>query len=917
MGLLKNKILIIIGVVLLLGGCTWLFIWFSKSKAPVSPAVNAIPVNTFCVIESQQARDTWKKLAQGNLLWEDLGVTATVGSINRSGHLLDSLLNSSPEAAELIAGNPGWLSLHCTGNDQLNWLFAVSLPRVNDESTVRDFISKVSGGKKAQEEDHKNITIYRSGNYSYAFRQGTLILSDNNSLVGASLDQLEKGLSLLKDKSFAAVLATAGGKADANVYINYAQLPLFLKRSGSEDAAEHIEALSRFAGWSEADLTVKPNSAMFNGFTQASDTAGDFLALFRKQQPQRVQVTSILPGNTTSMLFFGIGSFPAYYDSYQDYLEKHGLGAERSSSIMGINTQYRINIDSLMTGWIGNEMAYVTTNGAGSQDDRCYAVFASNNIAQAREQLGRLKYITDFIDRQAQSGADMRPDTSYFNGYPIRRIGILHLVPIMFGSTYDRLVNTYYTIIGRYVVFANSDAALRTFIISYENGKTMAADRFYVDFATNLSDETNVYLYTAVNRSKDFYKSFANESVGAQLENQSELLRKIEGFGVQFSANNNLFYTNAFVRHNNPETKQEIASLWEAALDTTFSGKPELVLNHNSKTLDVFVQDDANGIYLFSNTGKLWWKRKLPEKIIGRVQQVDALKNGKLQLVFCTSSSLYVIDRNGKDLDKFPMRLPAACTNGVQVFDYENNRDYRLLIGCADKEVYNYTIKGAKVEGWKFDAMQDITLAPIQRCQVSGKDYIVVADRTGRLYIVDRQGKTRLQLKQRLSAPLSEFILEPGKDFERTRIVSSDSLGNVIRINLNDVPENIHLTDFGTRPAFDYRDINNDGVREYIMLDTARLTVFSQDKQPVMNYVFEKAASGHPLVFAFPQNDVRIGAVTRASGEIHLVNASGVETQGFPLFGETAFSIGDLNNDGNLMLVCGGKRKYIYAYPVK
>jgi len=915
-GLLKNKLLIILGVVLLLGGCAWLFIWFSRSKAPVSPAVNAIPVNAFCVIESQQARATWKKLAQGNLLWEDLGATQTAADISRTARLLDSLLAASPEAAALLENNPAWLSLHCTGNDELDWVFALSLPRLSDEDEAASFIAKASG-KKFQEEAHTEASIMRGDKFSYALRQGTLILSDNNALVKASLDQLAKGHSLMKDKGFAAVLGTAGPKADGNIYLNYEQLPVFVKRITNENFHTHVERMRHFAGWTEVDLSLKPNAAMFNGFSTASDSARDFLSLFRKQKPQRMDMVSVLPASTATMIFYGVGDFPTYYQSHETYLEKHGMGAERSSSIMGISTQYRVDIVELMTSWIGNEMAMVTTAGPGSVEERSYAVLGSNNIALAREQLSKLKYVTDFIDRQAASHSEMVPDTSFFNGYAIRRLGILHLLPILFGSPFDRLDNTYYTIVGRYVVFANSDAALRSFIISYENGKTLANDRFYADFASNLSDASNVYIYSAVGRSKELYREYASTGLAGHLENQGELLSKIEAVGIQYSANNGLFYTNAFVRHSNTEEKQEISSLWETALDTVFSGRPQLLLNHNTKALDIFVQDDANTIYLISNTGKLAWKRRLPEKIIGDVQQVDALKNGKLQIAFCAGSSIYVIDRNGKDLAPFPLKLPAPSTNGLRVFDYDNNRDYRFLTACSDKMVYNYTIRGQKVEGWKFEAMQEIALAPIQHCAVAGKDYIVIADKSGRLYAVDRQGRARLQLKQRLCTPLYQFTLEPGKDLSKTRAVCADSSGNVLRVSFDDTPENIHLTELRTTPGFEYQDLDGDGVREFILLDTARLSVYTQDRKPLFNHILEKCADGKPLVFRLRNNEMHIGIVCRKASEIHLINSSGVALPGFPLFGDTPFSIGDLNNDGNYVMICGGKGSYLYAYPVK
>jgi len=43
-------------------------------------------------------------------------------------------------------------------------------------------------------------------------------------------------------------------------------------------------------------------------------------------------------------------------------------------------------------------------------------------------------------------------------------------------------------------------------------------------------------------------------------------------------------------------------------------------------------------------------------------------------------------------------------------FDYDNNNDYRLLITCKNKRIYNYTIKGKKVKGWKHNRGSDPTI---------------------------------------------------------------------------------------------------------------------------------------------------------------------------------------------------------------
>ena len=80
--------------------------------------------------------------------------------------------------------------------------------------------------------------------------------------------------------------------------------------------------------------------------------------------------------------------------------------------------------------------------------------------------------------------------------------------------------------------------------------------------------------------------------------------------------------------------------------------------------------------------------------INSEIFQVDYFRNGKLQLLFSTRNELYLIDRNGNFVEKYPVKLRSPATCGLSVFDYDNNRDYRLFIACEDKHIYAYTKEG-------------------------------------------------------------------------------------------------------------------------------------------------------------------------------------------------------------------------------
>jgi hypothetical protein len=174
-----------------------------------------------------------------------------------------------------------------------------------------------------------------------------------------------------------------------------------------------------------------------------------------------------------------------------------------------------------------------------------------------------------------------------------------------------------------------------------------------------------------------------------------------------------------------------------------------------------------------------------------------------------------------------------------------------------------------------------------------------------------------LSLKEKLNAPVTQIVVEAGKDLSRTRIVSADSFGNVSRLTLSDDLERMHFMDFEDTPGFEYRDIDGDGNREFIFLDAHRLMLFNQDKAPVMSYTFESKPDPVPQVFYFDTKDVRIGVRCPEKAELHLINNGGSDAEGFPVTGSTAFSIGKLNGDAGLTLVCGNNGKYLCAYSLR
>ena len=128
---------------------------------------------------------------------------------------------------------------------------------------------------------------------------------------------------------------------------------------------------------------------------------------------------------------------------------------------------------------------------------------------------------------------------------------------------------------------------------------------------------------------------------------------------------------------------------------------------------------------------------------MSEIYQIDFYRNNKLQYLFNTPTKLYLLDRNGNHVAKYPFSLPEKASSGLSVFDYDSNRDYRIFLPLNDRKVYLFDKTGARVPGWNIPQTEGIVSQPVQFFRSSGSDYIIFSDKY-RNYIMDRRGNNRV-----------------------------------------------------------------------------------------------------------------------------------------------------------------------------
>jgi hypothetical protein len=298
---------------------------------------------------------------------------------------------------------------------------------------------------------------------------------------------------------------------------------------------------------------------------------------------------------------------------------------------------------------------------------------------------------------------------------------------------------------------------------------------------------------------------------------------------------------------------------------------------------------------------------------MGNISQLDYFKNGKLQYFFNTANALYLLDRRGKSVGKFPIQLISSATCSASVVDYEANRNYRFFLPCRDKSIRIFDRNGKLIANWK-SASDNEVAQPVKYLRIGSKDYFIFGD-NHELHILNRKGEN--VLKSKILIPLSGNSISLSDDSDTPKLICTDTDGTVHFISLKGEREYKQFRHFSPSHFFDFEDVTTSGRKEFIFLDKKELNVYNFDGSKVFSFTFNSDISEALVIADFSSKDHKIGIVSTSDSKIYLFNQTGKLQNGFPLEGRTAFSIANMKDANMYNLIVGGKENFLYNYLVQ
>lgn len=617
-----------------------------------------------------------------------------------------------------------------------------------------------------------------------------------------------------------------------------AEASIIFKNKSDNDLILKRNTLKNSIEYEVLDLNMEGDDISYSGFVRNNDTLFR-KNVFRNTIPQEFDLANIIPKDVESFTRI----------AFDDYLIF-------SENISKLNATEKDSTSDILN--LSNEVSVIKTKFGeaitiGTLDENLLEEVVSEELnanSEAFKDVPIFKFEKDSIFRD-------------------RFLPFFSLEKASLGFVY-----------GNFAVFSNDKKTLQHIISQKVNNQTLATSEKFKDISMQLADESSYLIYKNGEGLYDF------------------LNRPAKGYNanaVQYVYETNFAHINGILsKYKKRPSGNSITDDFTVSLTSEILMQPQTVKNHRNNSYEIVVQDVLNNLYLISNSGQILWKRKLEGGILGKVKQIDIYKNGRLQLAFATPNYVYIIDRNGKDVGPFPKKFNDNITKPLSVFDYDNRKNYRLLV-TQNKSLIMYNTEAKRVNGFKYKKASNTISSQPKHFKIGSKDYIVFSQGE-KLEVLNRQGKERITVKGNIEFSNNSIYLYQNKF---TTLTNTGQLAQV------DTDGHIKLKPFDL-------DTNSN-----INTTSKTLVAMSDNKLKIKSKILDLDFGNYTMPRIFYLYDkIYISTTDLDAKKVFIYDSQGKLLPNFPVFGTASIDLQNLDKKRGLELITQSDNKTIIVYKI-
>lgn len=890
---MRNRLLaifLIAGIV----GIVYIVILFSRPVENNLPAIEAVPASAAILIKANGLLPFLSMLNE-NSIWKNIQQNETKKNVETLIPALDSLSNETSFFSDLLNDSSICLSIHPNVNENLNILIYLPIGQHYNISKITGAVINIGNryGLSFSEYKSENLKTQKASWYFFIYK-GLLVMGNNNITVSSSFNQVQKKISLLSDTCFAKVFNTSGKNVSGNLYINFQRLPAFLNDLLTLKGIKNFRKLISPSGWSALDINIDSKSIAFQGFSMAKPGGELWMDIFSNEQPAESDFYNTIPSNA---ILYEALTMNDPYNLRLALNKKLKTDKTFSAKIREQRKIFGFDVDIKLSEINGPSIFLVIT---GSTENNRFCVI------QTQDNLSALDFVKKLLEPNKE-----KSDTSKLNTSFITKLPGKNLIRTILGNQFER---TEYNFVGNYknaIIFGSSEESLRRYIRDIANDKNLSSDSSFIKLASEqIASKSNISIYSRTNSLKIILDESLKTNSNGFINSFLNSLNNKNVFGLQLSANGQFTYNSGFIYSSENNTSSNEIK-WSANLDTSCRYMQTiLTLKHECNFL---VQDYHNNLYFISGNGRIIWKKKLNDSILGKIYIIDFYKNNKKQFIFNSADKLYLLDKNGNSLKGFPLKFSLRATSGITVTDFDNNLNYRVYVAFEDNTVVALSKEGKKVKGWKFNKSKNKVTLPIQCFTFKGKDFIAFND-SNSIYVLDRKGENRINLKRKVQS-CKRFYIDLKANYFKIIFIGQNEDIHVI------YPDG-HIEDleFSKGPEMimsNLIDADKDGNSDYFFADSFNIKTFSQKNKLLFSIVQPTAIDYNQINICKIREELLLLVFSPTEQLIYLKDLTGKNVKGYPIHGNYPVNFLSLSENSYMSSILCSQDSKITFYSIQ
>ena len=610
-----------------------------------------------------------------------------------------------------LAESPMAFSLHYSGKLAPLYIFdagAASPNPSSDASALMEF-----GRSKGLQAEYLDCSSVLEGE-GLAMRS-LVLMAETETLLKSSRRHLSQGLSVMGNPGFSQAAEAAAG-TDL-LFVSYAQAkPLFSsvfnrtyfkETYGNSGYSAAYTARAAYAGtlaqWSVFSVGMEDSAPMaLKGVHVFEDDASEFMSVLMESAGGISQMSSILPSYTYYALSLPMSETEAYIEAYKAYLDSKQALPEYNKTQKELQKRNTLSPAEFIRRIGVKEVATATFGDQASP--------SKVNLVKVGRQ-----------DTIMFKGTDVKA----FKGYTpeVHEFAFPGHVAAVFGEYFNLNDESHFTYVDGWLI-TGSRAAVEEFQSGRAGEYTLSqymADAGKDDLIAR--EGTVLAAYLNLGADAGTLNKILNEPVAGILKGLSKDVEYAPMVMTSYKkrgkvATDIVTYNLSMERVKAPEFERDTV--------VVIPEGPFRVKNSGTGRMNLFYQNSSGAICLKEEDGKGIWGVPFGKPLCGTAQTVDYYANGKLQILFGSGSSVYLIDRLGRFVTGFPVDLGKEILLGPDVYDFNGAKAYNIMVLHKDKTIEMYNLKGQKPASWKGIALQETIKCLPERIEVGGRTYWIV-----------------------------------------------------------------------------------------------------------------------------------------------------------------------------------------------